>query len=66
MCYPCTHCNKCGRQPKPGTCALCGHVNGEGALVCAQCGAKFPAPPGGGRRATVRKVTSENDSGKAS
>lgn len=46
MCYPCTHCNKCGRMPQPGLCGVCGHVNGLDARVCTACGFKFPAPPG--------------------
>lgn len=46
MCYPCTHCNKCGRMPQPGLCASCGYVNGLDARVCQVCGAVFPAPPG--------------------
>lgn len=46
MCYPCTHCNKCGRNVEPGTCPSCGHVNALVVARCEQCGAAFPAPPG--------------------
>ncbi|WP_439653132.1 zinc-ribbon domain-containing protein [Raoultibacter phocaeensis] len=46
MCYPCTHCNKCGREPEPGRCPRCGYANGLGAQICTRCGALFPRPPG--------------------
>lgn len=46
MCYPCTHCNKCGKYPKPGTCYVCGHVNELGVPACVKCGNPFPLPPG--------------------
>ncbi len=46
MCYPCTHCNRCGREPKPGLCPICGYSNGQGAVSCKRCGTAFPRPPG--------------------
>lgn len=46
MCYPCTHCNRCGREPKPGLCPMCGHENAPGAAACARCEMVFPRPPG--------------------
>ena len=46
MCYPCTHCNKCGKFPAVGTCMYCGAPNDANALVCAKCGKPFPPKPG--------------------
>ena len=46
MCYPCTHCNKCGKFPLSGVCLSCGHERQPGESVCSHCGFEFPAPPG--------------------
>ena len=47
MCYPCTHCNKCGRNVEPGTCANCGHVNEPGAARCRAVRRGVPTSPWG-------------------
>jgi len=60
MCYPCTHCNKCGKFPKPGTCYVCGHVNELGVRACVKCGNPFPLPPG--VHASVGISTEEEES----
>lgn len=46
MCYPCTHCNKCGKFPAVGTCMYCGAQNSPSAAVCEKCGKPFPPKPG--------------------
>lgn len=56
MCYPCSHCNKCGRMPQPGMCGRCGYVNEPGVAACVQCGFAFPAPPGRSSGAKAPKM----------
>ena len=46
MCYPCTHCNKCGKYPQFNACKKCGTEREANEPVCKKCGTPFPAPPG--------------------
>lgn len=67
MCYPCSHCNKCGRMPQPGMCGRCGYVNEPGVAACVQCGFAFPAPPGRSSGAKAPKMpTADAHGGGAS
>ena len=59
MCYPCTHCNKCGRGTVKGICLACGHANPPAATACEACGARFPLPPGVTRSGTAARSAAE-------
>ena len=56
MCYPCTHCNKCGAFPTDFMCPRCKSVQVRGADFCTECGCPLPKLPGMPNKAKEKSI----------